>query len=70
MGVEEFEQDADVFQAGVHALAVERDHGVRGVAEDDRAGSVMVRRACDADEGEVWVGCELLEQGFWRDEVG
>ena len=35
MGIEHVEKDANVFETGVHALAVEGDHSVRGVAEDD-----------------------------------
>lgn len=35
MLVEEGEEDADVFEPGVHALSVEGDHGVGGVANDD-----------------------------------
>ena len=41
----------DVFEAGVHALAVEGDHGVGGVAEDDGAGLVMVGGAFYGYEG-------------------
>lgn len=33
--VEEGEQHKDVFETGVHALAVERDHCMGGVAEND-----------------------------------
>ena len=35
VGIKYVEKDADVFETGVHALAVERHHSVRGVAEDD-----------------------------------
>ena len=62
VGVEEIEEDADVFEAGVHALAVKGDHGVRGVAEDDNAGGVVVGRAFYADEGQVRVAGELVEE--------
>lgn len=60
MEVEEVEEDADIFEACVHALAVEGDHGVCGIAEDDDGGGVMVRCAFYADEREVWVACELF----------
>lgn len=55
MGVEEIEEDAHVFEAGVHALPVEGDHRVGGIAEDDAAGGVVVGRALDVDEGQVRV---------------
>ena len=35
MGIEHVEQDANVFETGVHALAVERNHSMSGVTEDD-----------------------------------
>ena len=50
VGVEGVEQDAHVFEAGVHALAVERDHGVGGVAEDYDGGFVVVGPAFDGYE--------------------
>ncbi len=58
--VEEVEEYPHVFEAGVHALAVEGDHGVGGVAEDDDGGGVVVGGAFDADEGEVGVVGELV----------
>ena len=68
--VEEGEEDADVFEAGIHALPVEGHHGVRGVAEDDDGGGVVVGLAFDGYEGEVWVIVELSLELFRGDEVG
>ena len=71
VAVEEvFEEKADVFEARVHALAVERDHGVSGVADDDARVAVMVRAAFDVYEGEVAVSDELGVNGFGANEVG
>ena len=68
VGIEKIEEDADVFEAGVHALAVKGDHGVGSVAEDDDTGGMVVRRAFDADEGQVRVAGELVEKIGRRDE--
>lgn len=62
MGVDNLEEDAHVLEARVHALAVEGDHGVCGVAEDHGAGVVGVRGAFDADEWEVRVSAVLGRQ--------
>lgn len=70
MGVEEVEEHAHVFEAGVHALPVEGDHRVGGIAEDDAAGGVVIGRALDVDEGEVRVLRELRDQICGADEVG
>lgn len=70
MRVENVEEDADVFQAGVEALAVEGEDGVGGVAEDDSRRVEVMRGAFYADEGEVWICGKLLCQGAWGDEVG
>lgn len=69
MSVEEVEEDAHVFEAGVHALPVEGDHRVGGIAEDDAAGGVVVGRALDVDEGEVRVSGELRNEVCGADEV-
>lgn len=45
VSIEKVEKDANVFQTGVHALPIERHHSVRGIAEDDDRGGVVVRRA-------------------------
>lgn len=68
--VEMVEEDADVFEAGVHALSVEGHHSVCGVADDDAAGPVVVGLAFDADEWEVGVACVLGFQVFGSDQVG
>ena len=68
MSVEMLEEDTDVFQSGVHALAVEGDHSVGGIAEDDAAGGEVVRVAFDADEGEVRVSGELFAETVFADE--
>ena len=59
VGIEHGEEDADVFEPGVHALAVKRNHSVGGVAEDDDAGGEVVGGAFYGDEGEMGGGCEL-----------
>ena len=68
MSVEMLEEDTDVFQSGVHALAVEGDHGVGGIAEDDAGGCEVVRVAFDADEGELRVSGELFAETVFADE--
>lgn len=35
MGIEHIEENANIFETGVHALTVEGNHSVSGVAEDD-----------------------------------
>ena len=45
MGIKKLEKDANVFETGVHALPVKRHHSMRGIAEDDDRGGVVVRRA-------------------------
>lgn len=70
MKIEEVKEYAYVFEAGVHALAVERDHGVGGVAEDDDGGAVVVGCTFDADEWEVGVVSELELQVVWINEFG
>lgn len=60
VGVEVGEERGDVLEAGVHALAVEGDHGVGGVAEDDACGAVVVGRALDGYERQVGVFAVLL----------
>lgn len=42
VGREVVEENADVFEASVHALAVEWDHSVGGIAKDDAAVEVVV----------------------------
>lgn len=66
--IEEGEEDADVFQPGVHALTVEGNHGVRGVADDDDGGCVVVRLALYADEREMWIGVERCDEVRGGDE--
>jgi hypothetical protein len=53
--VEDGEEDPHVFEAGVHALAVEGDHGVRGVADDDGRVGEVVRSAFYGYQGEMGV---------------
>ena len=53
--VKNIKQDANVFQAGVHTLSVEGDHGMRRVAKDDGRVSKMVWVAFDGDEGEMGI---------------
>ena len=64
MFVEDVEEDPDVLEASVHALAVKGDHGVGSIADDYCRGGVMIRLALDADEGQMGVlvegGDELL----------
>lgn len=43
---------------------------MRGVADDDGAAAVVVRRAFDADEGEMRVLGELRNEVGGRDEAG
>ena len=69
MRVQEVEQHAHVLQAGVHALPVEGYHRVRGVADDNHAAAVVVRRAFDVDERQVRVRGELGDQLRRGDEV-
>ena len=59
--VEEVEKNSDIFEPRVHALAVERYHGVSGVSEYDRAGLVMVWTAFDGYQGQMGVFAELLQ---------
>lgn len=42
ISIQDIKEHADVFETGVHALSVERHHSVRGIAEDNDAGAVMV----------------------------
>ncbi len=70
MGIEDREENADVFEPGVHALSVERDHSVSGIADDDDRGGEVVGGAFYGDEGEVGGGCELGDEIFWGDESG
>ena len=60
MFIHDFKKDANVFQTGVHALAVEGNHSVGGVAEDDDAGFIVIGGAFDGDEWEVRVLLELF----------
>lgn len=57
------EQHADAFQTCVHALPVEGNHGISGIADDDPRALEMVRTTLDADEGEVGIGLEGIDQG-------
>lgn len=45
--VQDVEEDSDVFEASVHALAVERYHGVSGVTQDYHARVEVVRSTFD-----------------------
>ena len=68
VGVEMGEEDAHVFETGVHALSVEGNHGVSGVAEDYGRGGGVVRVAFHADEREVGVAGEGGDEGSRWDE--
>ena len=69
MAVEMLVQDADVFETGVHTLAVKGDHGVGGIAENDHGGGVVVWSCLDADEWQVGVGVKLGFKIGRTDEV-
>ena len=58
-------QLANIFQARVHALSVEGDHGVRGVAQNYNSGAVMVWFAFYGDDREVGVGFVLDDCFFF-----
>lgn len=66
--VEDGEEHADVLEAGVHALAVERHHGVGGVADDDGGGGEVVWTALDGYQREVRVLRERGDEGARGDE--
>lgn len=70
MLVEDREENSDVFHARVHALAVEGNHSVGGIANDDARRAMVVGFALDADEREMRVRGERLDEiGSW-DECG
>ncbi len=68
MLVEDVKQCADILETGIHALAVERHHGMGGVANNDGAGGVMIRLAFKTDEWEVRVSAELRNEIHGRDK--
>lgn len=47
MLVEHREEHSDIFEACVHALSVERDHGVCGIAKDDYSIGEVIGTAFD-----------------------
>ena len=70
VGVEEREQNANIFHACIHALPIEGHHGVSSVAEDYDARAEMIWRACKAYERKVGVRSELLQKRFRGYDVG
>ena len=70
MTIKEVKEYADVFEAGVHTLAVEGYHCVSGIAEDDNGRIVVIGRALNGDEREMRVIPELLLQVLRGNEVG
>ena len=67
--VEEFEEDADVFETCIHALPVEGHHSVSGIADNDNGGFVVVGFTLYADEGEMRIRFVLGLEVADSDEV-
>ena len=66
--IKEREQRPHVLQPRVHALPVERHHGVRGVAQQHDGRGEVVRLALDADERQVRVALEAGDEVPRRDQ--
>lgn len=64
MFIKDGEEDAHIFETGIHSLAVERDHGVSGITDND----CRVREVVgSAFYGYEWQVRSLRERG---DEIG
>lgn len=70
MLVKESEEHADVLEAGVHALAVERYHGVGCIAEDNDCIREVVRATFYGYQWQMGVLREGGDEGGGVDEGG
>ena len=69
MRVEDLEENAYVLKTGIHALAIEGDHGVGCVTNNDGGGLIVIRRTFEADERKLWICLKLVQQVRFGDEV-
>ena len=63
-------ENPNIFKSRVHSLAVERDHRVRGISEDDARVVMMIGRTLDGYQREMRIAVKLALKGRWGYQIG